>query len=143
MATNATKPSVVGPVLTDKADYILKALRDCRNHIKVLSDEIAELEVAIAAGKGELDYFRAKYLVDAATMTNSAGKLTFPNLDSQRAAVKIAAHDSVDYQQQAAAHLTLLKEIQKKKNTIVCEHERRGDLKNEIELLKLLTAEAI
>ena len=137
------KPSVVGPVLTDKADYILKALRTSRNNIKVLSDQIAENEVAATSVKGELEHFQAKYFVEAATTLNQAGKLVYPNLDSQKAAVEVAIHESIDYQQLSATRLELLKEIQKKKNTIVCEHERRGDLKTEVELLKLLTAEAI
>ncbi len=142
MATNTIKPSVIGPVLTDKADYILRSLRDARNHIKVLSDEIAENEVAATALKGDLDHFQAKCFVEAATTLNEVGKLRFPNLDSQKAAVEVALHDSTGYQQMIATRADLLKEIQVKKNTITCEHERRGDLKTEVELIALLMAEA-
>jgi hypothetical protein len=137
------KPSVVGVVMTDKADQILKALRTSRNNIKVLSDQIAENEVAATAVKGELEHFQAKCFVEAATTLNQVGKLVYPNLDSQKAAVEMAIHESTDYQQLSATRFELLKEIQIKKNTIVCEHERRGDLKTEVELLKLLAAEAI
>jgi hypothetical protein len=141
MATNAIKPSVVGPVLTDKADYILKALRDCRNHIKVLSDEIADKECEAAAVQDELAKAKAKAFVDAATVTRPDGKLAFPNIDAQKAQAELTVHTD-EYDAALAAHRHMLNEIQKWKNLITCEHERRGDLKNEIELLKLLATEA-
>jgi hypothetical protein len=143
MATNAIKPSVVGPVLTDKADYILKALRDCRNHIKVLSDEIADLDLVAWDRHDTLEAMKAEAFVEAATEVNEqTGKLRNPNIDSQKAAAVLKL-DATDYDDIDLDYHKVLTAIQKKKNTITCEHERRGDLRTEVELLKLLTAEAI
>jgi hypothetical protein len=137
------KSSVVGVVMTDKADQILKALRTSRNNIKVLSDQIADKECGAKAVEDQLKIAQAEAFVKAATATRQDGKLVNPNIDSQKAASEIILKEVDGYDATLDAHRDMLKEIQVKKNTIVCEHERRGDLKTEVELLKLLMAEAI
>ena len=134
------KPSLVSTVLTDKADYILKSLRDSRNHILALSNEIALDEISANTIRDELNADYSAALIDVSTEINQqTGKLVYPNLDSQKGAVAVALNDDEEYQLKLLKHREALASIQKKKNAIVCLHERRGDLKNEIQLLELLT----
>jgi len=137
------KSSLISTVLTDKADYILKSLRDARNHILVLSNEIALEEISAKEIHDELNADYSSALIDVTTEINQqTGKLVYPNVDSQKAAVAVVLSDDENYQLKLLEHRELLKDIQKKKNTITCEHERRGDLRNQIDLLKVLMSEA-
>ena len=116
---------------------ITTALAAGRANIKQWSDEIADLELLARENQDSLNILWSEAFVSAATETNKmTGKLVNPNIDSQKAATmqklpeKYIEHQNDLWQYQLS--------IQKKKNAIVCEHERRGDLKTEVELLKLL-----
>lgn len=135
------KTSVVNTVLIDKVDYILRSLRDSRNNIKVLSDQIADKENAAAAILDQLNKARAEAFVNAATAIKPDGKLVNPNIDSQRAASELALDKIEGFTDALGVHREMLKAIQKAKNTVTCEHERRGDLKTEADLLKFLAGE--
>jgi len=124
------------------AEQILRDLRNSRNHIKSLSDAIAETEYEAAGVMDQLNLAKAQAFVKAATeVSKITGKLINPNLDSQKAASEIMLRDVEGYEAALDAHRDMLKVVQKMKNEIVCEHERRGDLKIRVELLKLLSTE--
>lgn len=117
---------------------ITTGLEASRANIKTWSDQIAELDVEATERQDDINQFNAEAFVEAATELNTNGKLVNPNIDSQKAAVIVKLSRSDSYESMRMMHRELLKKIQIKKNAIVCEHERRGDLKTEVELLRLL-----
>jgi hypothetical protein len=124
----------VSPTLNRIRDGLEKS----RRSIKTLSDEIADRELIAAGVQDTLDEIYAEAFVEAASETNKeTGKLQNPNLDSQKAAttIKLIARH---YDAHKLEHREILNQIQKKKNEITCEHERRGDLRTEVQLLQLL-----
>ena len=120
---------------------ITQALAAARANIKQWSDELAYEDKITAEIQDTMNVMYAEAFVSAATETNKmTGKLVNPNIDSQKAAttlklqkVRYDAHQDELWEHQQI--------VQRKKNAIVCEHERRGDLKTEVELLKLLGME--
>jgi len=143
------KPTAVFEQPTDKlvavGSYygrITNGLAASRVNIKKWSDEIADLELKAADIQDTLNDMYSAAFVEAATAVNKeTGKLQNPNLDSQRAATTVELCDSSDYVRTRSEHRNLLREIQIKKNSMTCEHERRGDLRSEIDLLRLLTVD--
>jgi hypothetical protein len=121
---------------------ILKNLRDARNKIKDLSDQIADKELEAAQVNDQLNLARAQAFVKAATdVSKVSGKLINPNIDSQKAACEIILKKVDGYEDALLAHREMLTSIQKMKNEITCQHERRGDLKSKIQLLQLIATE--
>jgi len=120
---------------------ITQALAAARANIKQWSDELAYEDKITAEIQDTMSTMYATAFVSATTEINQqTGKLVYPNIDSQKAAtimklqkLRYDAHQDELWEHQQT--------VQKKKNAIVCEHERRGDLKTEVELLKLLGTE--
>ena len=118
---------------------ITVGLQAARSNIKTWSDDVAEKELEASGKKDELDKIFSDALVEAATVVDkTTQKLANPNADAQKAAASRKLEDNPDYVEKRQKHRQLLKDIQVKKNSITCEHERRGDLKTEVELLKAL-----
>lgn len=134
---------VVKTSMLEVSEGILKSLRAARNNIKTLSDQIADKECEAAAVHDQLNLARAQAFVKAATEVNPhSGKLVYPNIDSQRFASEIILKEVEGYVEALDVHREMLKDIQKLRNTVLCEHERRRDLRAKIELLSLSTREA-
>ena len=124
-------------MISDRALEIFDALKTSRDTILTLSNEIAQLELLAKDRKGDLDFEHAEAFVEAATELNpETGKLTNPNIDAQKAAMCIKLNKSEGYGCDRVQHAELLRDIQLKKNTIIYEHERRGDLRTEADFLK-------
>jgi hypothetical protein len=118
---------------------ITVGLQAARSNIKTWSNDVAEKDLEASGLKDVLDEIESDALIDAATATNDeTGKLKNPNLDAQKAAMRQALNSNGDYTKNRLEYREVLRDIQRKKNAITCEHERRGDLKTEVELLKAL-----
>ena len=110
-------------------------LQNARKEILKLSDQIADDDLSIAELQDKFDEARSDAFVEAATATDEkTNKLVNPNLDAQRAAVVVALKKNDDYKNDLKDHRELLKARQKKKNRVICEHEKRGDLKTELDM---------
>ena len=128
--------------ILESSNAIIEDLARSREAIKRLSDEIADEEQIVADIQDTMAVMYAEAFVTAATEINQqTGKLVNPNIDSQKAATLIQLQ-KVRYDMHQLELWDHQKAIQKKKNAIVCEHERRGDLKTEAQLLQLLRDEA-
>ena len=120
---------------------VTTGLAASRANIKRWSDEIADLELKAAEIHDTLnDMYSAAFVEAATTLNKETGKLQNPNIDSQKAATRVKLLEQ-RYDVHEFEHRETLRDIQKKKNAITCEHERRGDLKAEIEILKLQGSE--
>jgi predicted transcriptional regulator len=129
--------AAVSPTLNRIRDGLEKS----RKSIKTLSDEIADKDLEAIGLQDSINIAYSSAFVQAATEVGENGKLINPNLDSQKSATVIKLADWDKYSETVEKYRKLLNEIQKKKNEITCEHERRGDLKSEIDLLRLLKEE--
>lgn len=124
-------------MISDRALEIFDALKTSRAAILTLSNEIAQLELLAEDRKGDLDFEHAEAFVEAAIELNpETGKPTNPNLDAQKAATLIKLNKSESYECDRVQYAELLRDIQLKKNTIIYEHELRGDLRTEADFLK-------
>lgn len=121
---------------------ITVGLQAARSNIKTWSNDVAEKELEAAKLKDELELFHSDAFVDAATELNpETQKLANPNIDAQKAATTKSLSANDEYTGKLLKYREVLRDIQRKKNAIVCEHERRGDLKTETELLRVLRSE--
>jgi hypothetical protein len=121
---------------------IVLGLAAARTNIKTWSDEIADLDLKAAQLNDDINNTYSRAFVWAVTAKDeSTGKLLNPNIDSQKSATQNELSADNEYMMTVNKHREILKQIQLKKNAIICEHERRGDLKAEIEVLRVMRSE--
>jgi hypothetical protein len=120
---------------------ITSDLAKSRDDIKKWSDEIADKEHEAAKVMDAITLAYSSAFTDAARAMNDMGKLLNPNIDAQKASAYIALNQFDGYGKAVEQHRQLQEDIQILKNSNTKEHEKRGDLKTEVELLKLIDSE--